>query len=113
MYSAVYPADPFLCGNGRAGPSRVLNLTQDLNINREALMVASRQVKMLSGRNVQAAAQLCFVMANHIARPDADTAAKEELNEQQARLAEAIFERKQAEENYKVLESKYKLWPIL
>ena len=35
-----------------------LNLTQDLNINREALMVASRQVKMLSGRNVQAAAQL-------------------------------------------------------
>ena len=84
-----------------------LNLTQDLNINREALMVASRQVKMLSGRSVQAAAQLLFVMANHIARTGMLTLQqRKELNEQQARLAEAIFERKQAEETIKALESK-------
>jgi len=84
-----------------------LNLTRDLNINREALMVASRQVKMLSGRNVQAAAQLLFVTANHIARTGMLTLQqRKELNEQQARLAEAIFERKQAEETIKALESK-------
>jgi two-component system response regulator YesN len=84
-----------------------LSLTNDLNINREALMVASRHVPVLSGRNVQAAAQLLFIMANHIAKTGMLTLLqRKELNEQQAKLAEAIFERKQAEETIRALESK-------
>jgi len=92
-----------------------LNLTQDLNINREALMVASRRIKMLSGRNVQAAARLIFIMANHIAKTGMMTLQyRKELNEQQAKLAEAIFERKRAEETIKALESKaqIQIYPI-
>lgn len=92
-----------------------LNLTRDLNINREALVVASRQVKMLSSRGVQAAARLIFIVANHIAKTGMLTLQyRKELNEQQAKLAEAIFERKRAEETIKALEAKVQepLYPI-
>ncbi|MCM8901449.1 PocR ligand-binding domain-containing protein [Caldicoprobacter algeriensis] len=92
-----------------------LNLTRDLNINREALVVASRQVKMLSSRSVQAAARLIFIVANHIAKTGMLTLQyRKELNEQQAKLAEAIFERKRAEETIKALEAKAQepMYPI-
>lgn len=62
---------------------------------------------MLSSRSVQAAAQLIFIVANHIAKTGMLTLQyRKELNEQQAKLAEAIFERKRAEETIKALETK-------
>ncbi len=83
-----------------------LNRTKDLNLNREALVVASQQVKVLSGRGVQAAAELLFIIANHIAESGMVTLQqRKELNEQQAKLAEAIFEKKRAEERIKILEA--------
>lgn len=80
--------------------------TEDLPLNREALVVASRQIKVLSGRNVQAAAELLFIMANSIAESGMITLQqRKELNEQQAMLAEAIFEKKKIQEKIKILEA--------
>ncbi|MGI6113916.1 MAG: PocR ligand-binding domain-containing protein [Mahellales bacterium] len=84
-----------------------LDRTKDLDVNREGLVVASRKIKVLSGRDVQAAAELLFIMANHIAKTGMITLQqRRELNEQQSKLAEAIFEKKRAEEIIKLLEAK-------
>lgn len=83
-----------------------LKQTEDLQLNREALVVASRQIKVLSGRNVQAAAELLFIMANSIAESGMITLQqRKELNEQEAKLAEAIFEKKKVQEKIKILEA--------
>ncbi len=86
-----------------------LTATEDLNINREALLVSSRKIRVLTGRDVQAAADLLFIIANHIVKTGLITLQqKKELSEQQAKLAELIFEKKRAEEKLKLLESKVK-----
>lgn len=85
----------------------LLDRSKDLDISRESLIVASRNLKVLSSKNVQAAADLLFVTANHIAQTGMLVLKhRKELNEQQAKLAEAVFERKKAEETLKVLERK-------
>ena len=57
-------------------PSRnFLNLTADLNINREALLAATGN-QVLTGRNVQAAAELLYITANHFANQHNYPAAK-------------------------------------
>ncbi len=84
-----------------------VNRTKDLNINREALMVASRKIRVLTGRDVQAAADLLYIIANHIAKTGMFTLQqKKELNEQQKKLAEIIFEKKRAEEKIRYLETR-------
>ncbi|HHU79331.1 MAG: PocR ligand-binding domain-containing protein [Caldicoprobacterales bacterium] len=86
-----------------------LNLTADLNINREALLAASREIKVLTGRNVQAAAELLYITANHFAKSSIITLQqRKELSEQQSRLAEMIFEHKKAEERIRLLEERVK-----
>jgi two-component system response regulator YesN len=86
-----------------------LNLTEDLNINKEALLVASRKIRVLTGRDVQAAAELLFIAANHIAKSGMITLQqRKELSDQQSRLAEMIFEKKQAEERIQYLENRVK-----
>lgn len=83
--------------------------TQDLRIDREALLVASRNIKILSGRNVQAAADLLFITANYIAKNSMVTLKqRKELNEQQARLAEVVFDKKKTEDIINVLKTKTK-----
>ena len=72
-----------------------LNRTSDLNINREALLAASRKIKVLNGRNVQAAAELLFITANHFAKSNIITLQqRRELSEQQSKLAELIFKQR-------------------
>jgi two-component system response regulator YesN len=86
-----------------------LKLTEDLDINKEALLVASRNIRVLSGRDVQAAAELLFIIANHIAKTGMITLLqRKELSDQQSRLAEMIFEKKQAEERIQYLENRVK-----
>lgn len=86
-----------------------LALTEDLDINREALLVASRKLKVLTGRDVQAAAELLFIISNHIAKTGMITLQqRKDLNEQQSLLAELIFEKKQAEERIQYLENRVK-----
>lgn len=84
-----------------------MNLTQDLDINREAMLVSSRKIKVLTGRDVQAAADLLYIVANHIAKTGMITLQqRRELSKQQAKLAEMIFEQKRAEEKIRLLESR-------
>ena len=84
-----------------------LSLTADLNINREALLAASREVKVLNGRNVQAAAELLYITANHFAKSNIITLRqRKELSEQQSKLAAMIFEQKKAEERILYLEER-------
>jgi two-component system response regulator YesN len=86
-----------------------LALTEDLDINREALLVASRNLKVLTGRDVQAAAELLFIISNHIAKSGMITLQqRKNINEQQSLLAELIFEKKQAEERIQYLENRVK-----
>ena len=86
-----------------------LNRTSDLNINREALLAASRKIKVLNGRNVQAAAELLFITANHFAKSNIITLQqRRELSEQQSKLAELIFKQKKAEERIRYLEERVK-----
>jgi two-component system response regulator YesN len=87
----------------------VLVLTQDLDINREMLIDAGNKINMLAGRNVQAAAELLYITANHIAQSNIITLQqRKELNEQQSRLSEMIFEHKKAEERIRILEEQVK-----
>lgn len=84
-----------------------LSLTADLNINREALLAASREVKVLNGRNVQAAAELLYITANHFAKSNIIALQqRKELSDQQSRLAEMIFDQKKAEERIRYLEDR-------
>lgn len=86
-----------------------LKMTEDLDINREALLVESRKIRVLTGRDVQASAELLFITANHIAKSGMITLQqRKELSNQQAKLAEIIFEKKRDEERIRFLEDKVK-----
>ncbi|HPT79347.1 MAG TPA: PocR ligand-binding domain-containing protein, partial [Candidatus Atribacteria bacterium] len=86
-----------------------IRLTQDLNIDHQALLKAGKQLSILSGRAVQAAAELLFITTNHICHTGIITLQqRKELNEQQSKLAEIIFEKKKAEERIKYLEERAK-----
>lgn len=86
-----------------------LKMTEDLDINREALLVESRKIRVLTGRDVQASAELLFITANHIAKSGMITLQqRRELSNQQAKLAEIIFEKKRDEERIRFLEDKVK-----
>ncbi|MGE5528528.1 MAG: PocR ligand-binding domain-containing protein [Patescibacteria group bacterium] len=72
---------------------------RDLDLPAGEVSRLLQDVKVLTAPNVQAAAELLFVTANHIAQSGLLTLLqRRELNEQQARLAEAIGARKRAEE---------------
>ena len=65
-----------------------------ISINREALLAASREIKVLDGRNVQAAANyfyhrksLCQIKYYYLTT-------KKRVGDQQSMLAELIFEQK-------------------
>ena len=82
-----------------------LSHVSDLNINREALF-ASREIKVLDGRNVQAG-RITFITANHFAKSNIITiTTKKRVDDQQSMRAELIFEQKIAEERIRYLEEK-------
>jgi len=72
---------------------------RDLDLPHAELRSLLSDIKILTAPNVQAAADLLFVLTNHIARTGLLTLnQKRELNDQQKQLAEAIGTRKTAEE---------------
>ncbi|MGQ9780213.1 MAG: PocR ligand-binding domain-containing protein [Bacillota bacterium] len=78
----------------------------DLGFSPEDLKKLLAEVKVLRGPDVQAAAELLFVVANHLAQTGLLTLMqRRELNEQQARLAELIGARKRKEEILHELEA--------
>lgn len=87
----------------------ILNLTQDLDINQKKMLDEGNKITMLTGRNVQAAAELLYIISNHIAQSNIITLQqRKELNDQQSQLAEMIFEQKKAEERIHYLEERVK-----
>ncbi|MDD3925906.1 MAG: PocR ligand-binding domain-containing protein, partial [bacterium] len=70
-----------------------------LNIDHDELMGAARELKIVSGPKVQAAAELIFVIANHLAKTGLVTLMqRREISEQQSRLNDEIQARKTLEE---------------
>lgn len=81
--------------------------TRTLPVAKESLLAASSKIKILTSKSVQASAELLFVMTSYIAeRGMIELQQRKELSEQQARLAEAVFEIKKAQETVKALEEK-------
>jgi two-component system, response regulator YesN len=83
----------------------IANRTADLGLDRDALLKHCESIPVYSGKSVQASADLLFMAVNYLAQ--AGVAAlqhRRELNSQQARIAELIFEKKQIEETITALE---------
>jgi two-component system response regulator YesN len=72
---------------------------KDLSIDHEELMEAAGELKVVSGPRVRAAAELIFVIANHLAGTGLVTLTqRREISEQQSRLNDEIQARKSLEE---------------
>lgn len=87
----------------------------DLGIPEDEMRSLATGIKVMSGPNVQAAAELLFVISNQLAQSGMTTLlARRELNTQQARLAEEIYARKKAEEIIKDVEAraKHPVYPL-
>ncbi|MCL6591493.1 MAG: PocR ligand-binding domain-containing protein [Firmicutes bacterium] len=102
----------FSCGPALMWPLDELAIEEialavrDLGLGVEELKKLLAEVKVLAGPNVQAAAELLFVVSNHIAQTGLLTLMqRRELNEQQARLAELIGARKRKDEVLRELEA--------
>jgi two-component system response regulator YesN len=83
----------------------IAHRTADLGLDEATLLGCCEKIRIYSGKSVQASADILFMAVNYLAQ--AGVAALEqrrELNFQQARIAELIFEKKQAEETISALE---------
>lgn len=80
--------------------------TADLGINGHDLLQECENIRIYSGKTIQASADLLFMAVNHLARAGLATLEhRKELTSQQARIAELVFEKKQAEETISALEA--------
>lgn len=93
----------------------VVQAVRGLDIRLEQIRESLASVSVLTAPNVQAAAELLFVLTNHIARTGLLTLMqRRELNEQQARLAELIGARSRREEMLREVEARgvKELYPL-
>ena len=80
---------------------------QSLRIVPDALLEVASSIKVYSGKNVQALAEMLFMVANSLASADMlALQQRKELSVQQARIAELIFEKKMTGEATHTLEEK-------
>lgn len=103
----------FSCGPALMWPlddlawAEVAQAVESLGLQLGTLRELLADVRILTAPNVQAAAELLFVVTNHLAQSSLlILTQRRELNEQQARLAEAIGARKQAEEVLREVEAR-------
>lgn len=83
----------------------IAHRTADLGLNGKALLKHCEKIRIYSGKSVQASADLLFMAVNYLAQAGVTTLEhRRELNFQQARIAELIFEKKQVEETISALE---------
>ena len=79
--------------------------TADLRLNTQELLKNCEKIRIYSGKSVQASADLLFMAVNYLAQAGVSTLEhRKELTTQQARIAELVFEKKQAEETISALE---------
>jgi two-component system response regulator YesN len=85
----------------------IKEMTRDLDVNLIDLLEAGTRLKVVSGQRVQAAADLLFVLANHIMRAGLEAMEQlAQLRQQEARLNKEIFTRKLLEEALKKAEKR-------
>jgi two-component system response regulator YesN len=83
----------------------ILHRTTGLGLEKKKILKQCEQIRIYSGKSVQASADLLFMAVNYLAQAGVSTLEhRRELNFQQARIAELIFEKKQAEETLSALE---------
>ena len=84
----------------------IFNQTKDLKVNKEALVVASRQIKVLSSKKVQGAAKQLFIVASHLDSSGLDMLKeRKELNDQQSKLFDFVYQNKIGRDPVRLLES--------
>lgn len=88
--------------------------TKDLDVDELSLISASRKVKVLTGRNVQAAAELLFIVAGHIAEGGIKALEqRHQIQMQQSQIAEMVKENKAANRKIEMLrDSDISKYPI-
>jgi two-component system response regulator YesN len=83
----------------------ITHRTADLGLDGAVLLKNCERIRVYSGKSVQASADLLFMAVNYLAQAGVSTLEhRRELTFQQARIAELIFEKKQAEETITALE---------
>jgi two-component system, response regulator YesN len=83
----------------------IVTRTADLNLSSHDLLSQCEKIRIYSGKSVQASADLLFMAVNYLAQAGVSTLEhRKELTSQQARIAELVFEKKQAEETITALE---------
>jgi two-component system response regulator YesN len=83
----------------------IAHRTAGLDLDQDLLLKHCEKIRIYSGKSVQASADLLFMAVNYLAQAGVTTLEhRRELNFQQARIAELIFEKKQAEETITALE---------
>jgi ligand-binding sensor protein len=83
----------------------ITNRTADLGLDEAALLKHCERIRVYSGKSVQASADLLFMAVNYLAQAGVSALQhRRELTSQQARIAELVFEKKQAEETITALE---------
>ncbi len=79
--------------------------TADLSVEQAELIGDCEKIRIYTGKSVQASADLLNMAVNYLAQAGVSTLEhRRELNFQQARIAELIFQKKQAEETISALE---------
>lgn len=80
--------------------------TADLELNAPDLLKSCENIRVYSGKSVQGSADLLSMAVNYLAQAGLATLEhRKELTSQQARIAELVFEKKQAEETISALEA--------
>lgn len=88
----------------------IKEFTRNLGVDLEELTRAARELEIVSGERVQAAADLLFVVANHIMKTGMITLQqRQEITKQQARLGEEIQTRKMLEHALRRIEKRSSL----
>ncbi|MDS1030191.1 PocR ligand-binding domain-containing protein [Bacillota bacterium LX-D] len=82
------------------------DMTRGLDLDVSTLIESAKKLEVLSGEKIQAAADLLFVVANHVMQTGLITLRQREaISEQQAKLNEEIQARKNLEEALKKIDS--------
>lgn len=84
----------------------IVKRTAGFGLDTSKLLKQCEEIRIYSGKSVQASADLLFMAVNYLAQAGVATLEhRKELNTQQAHIAELIFQKKQAEEIISVLEN--------
>ncbi len=91
----------------------ILQRTAGLPLAGEELLRHCESIRVYSGKSVQASADLLFTAVNGLAQAGmAELQQRRDRNQQQSRIAELVFAKKQAEETITALEDTVSVYPL-